>query len=503
MNPKWNLYFLGWISTVAMAEIQFGYLIGEHSLIKDVLPWIYKFDGSKWMRGINGLVRAMGPFGAALGALIAGPLSYKGRRTCLLIANIIVIISWFIRMIREIIILIIARFIYGLGVGIISVIVPLFIIEISPIKVKGSYGVLCQLGISSGIIIAYLFGFPARNFMPPDDGEDNYWRDYHNSVQMNINLNFIFPVIPAILQIIWLLFFFKLDTPKYYMIKEDWRNAKLSYNKIHPPLSWYQYSTSISDIHDFEEYDVLDSIDANKDGRTYRSLLKPRYRRPFLVGVMLITIQQLSGINLIILFSSKIVFIHPQNTFKLTYLIGAINLAVTVAAIVLYRFAKMKTALLVGILTICACHCMIFSIYAQAIYLEENNKAPDTGSIENAIMAFLIIIVIAFALTLGPITWIYLPEIMTEIGLSIAVAIHWFIIIFISYLPTIGPLINFQDYYLNYMMSDITVFFFIFSGWWVVGFFLIALFIKETQGMSPKEILYMYQDQSYNPLTES
>ena len=114
---------------------------------------------------------------------------------------------------------------------------------------------------------------------------------------MNIDLNFIFPVLPAIIQMILLLFIFKLETPKYYLIKEDCKKAKLSYNKIHPPTRMTKLSTSISDTLDFEEHDVLDSIDTNKDGRTYRSLLKPRYRRPFLIGIMLIVIQQMSGIN--------------------------------------------------------------------------------------------------------------------------------------------------------------------------------------------------------------
>jgi len=56
------------------------------------------------------------------------------------------------------------RFFFGIGVGIISVIVPLFIIEISPFKTRGSFGVVCQLGITIGILFAYLFGLQTRNF---------------------------------------------------------------------------------------------------------------------------------------------------------------------------------------------------------------------------------------------------------------------------------------------------------------------------------------------------
>ena len=407
------------------------------------------------------------------------------------------------------IVLMVMRFFFGIGVGIISVIVPLFIIEISPFKTRGSFGVVCQLGITIGILFAYLFGLQTRNFKIGNV----YWENFTEvENDIKLRLNFIVPVIPATIQIIALLFLYKLDTPKYYFIKGNINKVKESLNKIYPVPKSRRKSSSEAKINDslfdsetINEDDVLELLDTNKDGRTFRSLRMKRYCRPFLIGIMIIVVQQFSGINLVIFFSSKFTFLTDQQTYGLTFLIGLINLIVTIAALFLYRWIGKKCPLLVGIIVMCACNCLLFSTYSQAVInvAIKNESLSDFVNIVSIIL--ILVFIIAYALTLGPVSWIYLPEIMTEIGLGIAVGIHWFIVILISYLPGLGNKIKFEEGsdYEKYHLTDISPFFFIFGGSWIIGFFLIALFIKETKGLKPQEIWYMYQDQSYNALIEN
>ena len=51
-------------------------------------------------------------------------------------------------------------------------------------------------------------------------------------------------------------------------------------------------------------------------------------------------------------------------------------------------------------------------------------------------MVLVLLFVISFAVTVGPLAWIYLTEIMTEKGMGIAVSLHWMVIVTISLIPT-------------------------------------------------------------------
>jgi hypothetical protein len=76
--------------------------------------------------------------------------------------------------------------------------------------------------------------------------------------------------------------------------------------------------------------------------------------------------------------------------------------------------------------------------------------------------AFLVVgFILSYALTHGPIAWIYLPEIMTEIGMGLVVGAHWFIVIFMSYLPNLVHGIKGEE---DDNQTNISVFFFIFGG---------------------------------------
>ena len=84
----------------------------------------------------------------------------------------------------------------------------------------------------------------------------------------------------------------------------------------------------------------------------------------------------------------------------------------------------------------------------------------------------------SFAITLGPISWVYLAEIMTEKGMSIAVCVNWCIVIIVSYFPSMMPSLSQHTKHHDgkdnpYMLgitntinteSDLSYFFFFFAG---------------------------------------
>lgn len=208
---------------------------------------------------------------------------------------------------------------------------------------------------------------------------------------------------------------------------------------------------------------------------------------------MLSILQQLSGINVIIFFSNTVAIIPRDSTHAFTFVIGTVNWLSTLFAMVLMRYYGRKTLLLWGQLAMCAWNSLLFLIYKDS--LDQNASR----SLQYGVMALVVLFVISFATTIGPICWIHLAEIMTEKGMSIAVWINWWAVIFISYLPTIkSPEKSGND---GNNQRDLSIFFFFFSGVSISGFFLINLFIKETKGLNPKKIMTLYKHEDYNPLT--
>lgn len=459
MEKRFNSYLAGWIACVWLGMLQFGYMMGEFTLISDILPWIYNFENIKGNSVVSILATA-GPIGAFFGAIAAGPMSYRGRRFWFFVANSLIIFAVCLRMISDLYASLLARVFFGFAVGIFSTIVPLFVIEISPIKLKGTNGTFIQLAVTTGILLSYIMGSTSPSYDPPSNyySNSNYCHDYKKK-NHEWRLILAFPIILSLIQILLLIFVFKHDTPKYYWIIQNFEKAKIVLMKIHMNTLVFNNPESLTTTQDGMSLDVMEYIDTNPDGRTFQSLGKRKYRRAFLVGVMLWIIQQMSGINLLIFYVNKVV----NNTQGLTFLVGGINFGATVISIFVIPKYRRKSLMLIGMLVMWQCYALMFSIYPEILSAVEH----DDDEYNRYVMLFAVIIsffVLGYAITIGPLPWMYLPEIMTEIGMGIAVSINWLIVILISYLPSIAHNVKSMDSDKK-SQPDMAPFFFVFGGW--------------------------------------
>ena len=137
--------------------------------------------------------------GAVFGSIAAGPLSdYFGRKPLIIVSDVFFlaggILAYFANQIR---VLMVARLLVGLGVGIISLVLPLYLSECSPIHIRGSI-IACliashSLGVLLSTIISLEFG---RN-----------WR-----------LMFVVEAIPMFIQVIWM--FFLPESPRWLGVQK-------------------------------------------------------------------------------------------------------------------------------------------------------------------------------------------------------------------------------------------------------------------------------------------
>jgi len=107
-----------------------------------------------------------------IGALLAGPIAdWTGRKKVLILCAVLFTVSAILSALpRSFTELVIARFIGGMGVGMASVVSPMYIAEISPAKIRGRLVALNQLAIVVGILLSYL-----SNWLLVDTGINN-WR---------------------------------------------------------------------------------------------------------------------------------------------------------------------------------------------------------------------------------------------------------------------------------------------------------------------------------------
>ena len=168
---------------------------------------------------------------------------------------------------------------------------------------------------------------------------------------------------------------------------------------------------------------------------------------------------------------SNTIFIMPDSkdaisTVNLTFYIGVVNFLSTFGGMYLLSKAGRKTILMA------TCGALgVFNLVIGYCYIAEYHS----------IMVISCLSMIAFfEFGSGPITWLYMAEIMQDKGSSIATVLNWLVSLAISYfIPQIG-----LDYIgqLFYAMGGVTI---------LSVIFMLA-FMKETRGKSPKQIEEMF-----------
>ena len=125
----------------------------------------------------SGLVVAAVPIGAVLGAALAGRLSDAyGRRVLILASSIVFVVGSLIcAAAPDIAVLVIARMVLGVAIGLASATAPVYISEVAPPDIRGRLVTFFQLAVTIGIVVAYLVGLAF------DSSED--WRGCSGSAR--------------------------------------------------------------------------------------------------------------------------------------------------------------------------------------------------------------------------------------------------------------------------------------------------------------------------------
>jgi len=415
-----------------------GYLFGfDFAVISGALPFLQQQFGltAYW----EGFATGSLALGAIAGCLVAGNVADRfGRKKGLLVAAALFFISSLcMASSTNKDVFIASRFLAGIGVGMASMLSPMYIAEIAPAEVRGRMVAINQLTIVTGILITNLVNYSLRNM-----GEDA-WR-----------WMFGLGIIPSGLFFIGALAL--PESPRWLVNASRQEEAFKILKKIG--------NTSFAET-------TLSSIQSSTGSnvkQNYGAAFKKGVLPAVLIGIGLAVFQQFCGINVVFNYTPRIfqsIGVSQDNQLLQTVFIGIVNLTFTILAMLLVDKLGRKPLMLIGAAGLCILYIVVVQMLAA-------------GS--TAVSWFLLSSIGVYAMSLAPVTWVLISEIfpnkVRSAATSIAIISLWaayFILVF-----TFPILFD--------SLGDKT--FYIYSVVCLIGCLFVYFKVKETKGKTLEEL---------------
>ena len=373
----------------ALAGLLFGLDIG---VIAGALPFIAKeFNVTPHQQ--EWIVSSM-MFGAAVGAVGSGWMSSSlGRKKSLMAGAILFVIgSLWSALATSPEMLISARVLLGLAVGIASYTAPLYLSEIAPEKIRGSMISLYQLMITIGILGAYL-----------SDTALSYSGDWRWMLGVI--------TIPAALLLVGVVFL--PNSPRWLAAKGQFYDAQKVLDRLR--------DTSEQAKRELDE--IRESLKIKQTGW---ALFKnnSNFRRAVYLGVLLQVVQQFTGMNVIMYYAPKIFeiagFTNTTEQMWGTVIVGLVNVLATFIAIGLVDRWGRKPTLVLGFIVMATG----MGVLGTMLHLGIHSSGAQYFAI-----AMLLMFIVGFAMSAGPLIWVLCSEIQPlkgrDFGITVSTATNW------------------------------------------------------------------------------
>ena len=376
------------VAIAALGGLLFGYDTG---VISGAILFITKqFSLSSTMEEI--VVSAV-LIGAVAGASVGGALTDRfGRRGLIIVAGLIFIASSLgTALAPSVPLLIAARVVSGIAIGLASFLSPMYIAELVPARVRGALVAVNMLAITTGIVAAYLTDYALTG--------NGGWR-----------WMFGLGVVPAV----WLTIgmWFLPDSPRWLVSKSRTDEARKALARLRTPE---EIGPEVADI---------EQTTQKTSGDWKTELFRPSLRMPLIIGIGLALFQQLSGINTVIYYAPTIFKYAGFESARASILaavgLGVVILCSHVVAIFLIDRVGRRPLLLVGIAG------QIVGLAALGAAFHFKQLSNSVGDIA---VGSLVVYVACFAFGLGPVFWLLISEIyplaVRGAAMSAATVANW------------------------------------------------------------------------------
>ncbi|WP_324721712.1 D-xylose transporter XylE [Salinimicrobium sp. HB62] len=291
---------------------------------------------------------------------------------------------------------IIYRIIGGIGVGLASMLAPMYIAEMAPADMRGKLVSFNQFAIVTGMLVVYFVNYFIVR------GQTETWINEEGWRYM-----FISEAIPAVLFFIFLLLVPK--TPRFQTMKGREENARKVLTQLNGPERANQ---------------ILQEIKASFS-RTRSHWLSFGWT-VVIIGILLSIFQQFVGINVVLYYAPEIfrgMGMETDASMLQTIIVGAINMLFTVLAIMTVdKFGRRKLMMIGSAIMAVSMIGLGFTLYWEVEGLPA--------------LLLMLLYIAAFAMSWGPVVWVLLSEIFPNKirgVMAVAVAVQWLANLIVSW----------------------------------------------------------------------
>lgn len=378
------------VGVACLGATLFGYHLG---VVNGALEYLAKDLGIVENTALQGWIVSTLLAGATVGSFTGGALADKfGRtRTFQLDAIPLTIGALLCATAHSVQTMIIGRLLAGIGIGISSAIVPLYISEISPTEIRGALGSVNQLFICIGILLALVAGLPLA-------GNSIWWRTM-----------FGISAVPAVLLALGMAL--SPESPRWLFQQGKFSEAEKSIKTLYG-------KERVADV--MTDLTVASQGSAEPEAGWF-DLFSSRYWKVVSVGVALFFFQQMAGINAVVYYSTAVFrSAGIASDVAASALVGASNVFGTTIASSLMDRQGRKSLLITSFFGMAASMLLLSLSFTWKVL------APYSGTL--AVLG-TVCYVLSFSLGAGPVPALLLPEIFASRirakAVALSLGMHW------------------------------------------------------------------------------
>lgn len=395
--------------------------------------------------------------GALVGSLAGGELADRlGRRRALRAAALLFCAGALVEAFAPgVLVLVAGRLLVGFGVGVAAVAAPLYAAELAPADKRGRFVSAYQLAITIGIFLSYLIDQALAG--------GHQWR-----IMLGIS------AVPGFLLLLAVLG--AVESPRWLVRMGRRDEARAMIKRARP---WVDPEVRLA------------SIDASLRNEpphaSWGEVFAPAWRRPLVIGIGLAVFQQITGINAIIYYSDKIFAAAgfataAEQTQATTWAIGAVNVLATLIAIAFIDKLGRRPLLLAGLVGMCVSLAAVGFAFRSL-----GDPGASTAVAGTVTLVALVVFIVSFAFSLGPVTWTVINEIfpgrVRGRAVAVATAVNW------------GSAFLVSEFFLTLVGAiGISATFGLFAFFCVVGGLWVWRQVPETKGRSLEQIQALWAD---------
>ena len=329
--------------------------------------------------------------GSIIGVLFAGTLSDSiGRKKTMLIAATLFCLSAiFCAASAGFVQLVCFRIIGGMGIGVVSIVSPVYISEVSPADRRGTMVSLYQLAVTIGFLAAYIVNFWIQDAAQSAQYSSGWWRHVMQDEMWRGMLGSM--TVPAIMYFI--VIFFIPESPRWLIVKGEGGKASAILTRIYSDRAAAETQMS--------------ETKASIEGETvseWKALLQPGILKAVIIGSAIAILGQFMGVNAVLYYGPEIFSdagLSSGDSMFSQVLVGAVNMLTTVIAVFIIDKVGRKQLIYWGVSG------MILSLIMIGLYFL---CGEDWGLGNGFLLSFFLFYVFCCAISISAVVFVLLSE---------------------------------------------------------------------------------------------